>query len=359
MEVPNSNSFHAPELLLLVFESVPGTSGLQACSLVSRSWVDAAQFYLFQDVDLTRSAGRWDGFRRILEGSPHLVQPIRRIVMKPPSVEALSEICSLPFSRLEDVDIALELPLDRAASAVQQLLALPTIRQVKLSTIFLDSPATFQHIWERTSPLARLRRLELTTYPGNHDDLPISNPPPHIRLESLRFMSDEEDPRWIAAILSPFDLSGLVALSIGDPQLLQQIPFFGSLPTLELLDFSVASNHHQPIDLALLPQLEVLRITILGFGEAGHFMTLRTLASIGPASRIRDIGIRLWRGEDRDLTLCADLDVALSRLPLAHPYTVTFQMSRSDYQKERSYFPRLRFSNKLRQGDPDLDWFEE
>ncbi|KAJ7171345.1 hypothetical protein C8R46DRAFT_1088202 [Mycena filopes] len=162
-------------------------------------------------------------------------------------------------------------------------------------------------------------------------------------------------------MLGPFELSGLVALSIGDPRR----PFVESLPRLRLLDLSVTDNH-QPINLALLPQLEVLCIFIGGICGVVNAMVLATLSSVRPACAIRDISIYMgqFSGYDGrnelDLTLCADLDLVLSGLPLAHPYTVAVEISQSDHDVHASdsYFPRLKSSNRLILRDGYSDWFE-
>ncbi|KAJ7171377.1 hypothetical protein C8R46DRAFT_1216947 [Mycena filopes] len=365
------NPLCIPELLRLCLEFVSDTTDLRACSLVSRFWVDAAQSYLFREVDLgqnlSRSSSRWDNCRQTLNVSTHLIQHVRGIsIRNPSSVALLTEICSFPFSHLEDVNIALILLLDiPAAVSLQKLLAVPTLRRVKLFTPFLKSPTIFLRIWERTS--RRLQHLDLMCHEDgpDHDDLPISHSPPHIGLKSLRFIHGAESPSWIAAILSPFDLSGLVALSVGDPELLLQSPVVDSLPGLKLLELSI-SDDHEPIDLALLPQLEVLYISIGGAVRVVNTMVLAAFSSIRPASRIRDIGIRMWQfsahsgRHELDLTLCEDLDLALSGLSLAHPYTVTFEIGQSGHHvhAHQSHFPRLMFSNRLLLRDGYSDWFQ-
>ncbi|KAJ7171379.1 hypothetical protein C8R46DRAFT_1349379 [Mycena filopes] len=333
MEAPNP--LRISELLRLCVARVPA-SDLRACSLVSRSWVDAAQSYLFWELDFGRSSSK----RQILE-APHLIRYIRRIVTRPVSTETLAWSCSFPFSHLEDVDIALTMSIDlRIALHLQQLLALPTIRRVRLISLFVESPSIFLRIWERASPY--LRHLELFCHKCGPGDMSNPHGTPRIPLKSLRLISSAKTPDWIATTLSPFDLSGLDVLSVRDAQSLQGWP--------------VAVDNDQPwesIDLALFPQLEVLRISINAYREEENAMTIATLSSIRPTSRIRDITIPMRP------SVCVELDLALSRLPLPHPYTVTLEMTKSDYEKRQLYFPRLASSNTLRRSDPTGFWFRD
>ncbi|KAJ7171395.1 hypothetical protein C8R46DRAFT_1190730 [Mycena filopes] len=355
MEVPNP--LQIPELLRLCVARVPDASDLRACSLVSRSWVDAAQSSLFREVNLARAKRRWENCHQILEASPHLILHIRRLIAKPVSIETLSAICSFPFSHLEDVDIALTMSIDlQAALHLQQLMALPTIRRVQLSSFFVESPAIFLHIWERASP--RLRHLEL--FCRGFDDVPIPYRHPRIRLESLCLLDPTTAPNWIATILSPFDLSDLIVLSVNDAESLQHGAIVEGLPTLQFLQFPAADNHHpgKPVNLALFPQLEGLRISMLPFDGEGVAMTLATLSSIRPASRIRNITIHTHT-PPVPKALCEDLDLALSRLPLPHPYTVTHEMPQFNDEERQLYFPRLGSSNMLGRGDPKHSWFKD
>ncbi|KAJ7158175.1 hypothetical protein C8R46DRAFT_410975 [Mycena filopes] len=360
MEAPNP--LRIPELLRLCVVRVPDASDLRACSLVSRSWVDAAQSSLFWELDFGQSDKLWDRCQQILEASPHLILHIRRLAAKPVSIETLSAICSFPFSHLEGVDIALVMSIDLpAALDLQRLLALPTIQRVKLVTLFVESTAIFLRIWERASP--RLRHLELFCRgPGDmrgFGDMAIPTPHPHIRLESLSLIDRADARDWIPTTLSPFDLSGLVVLSVRDTQFLQRSPVVDSLSTIKLLDFFAADNEQpwESIDLAQFPQLEILRISIVTFNGEENAMTIATLSSIRPTARIRDIIIRM---RPRPQSVCVELDLALSRLPLPHPYTVTLQMTESEYEERQLYFPRLGSSNMLRRSKPGHTfWFRD
>ncbi|KAJ7171341.1 hypothetical protein C8R46DRAFT_1088192 [Mycena filopes] len=181
-------------------------------------------------------------------------------------------------------------------------------------------------------------------------DMPIPYPHPRIRLESLCFLS-RVDRNWIAALLSPFDLSGVIALSVSDSGLLQQRPIVESLPSLKILEDLFSDE--QRIDFALMPQLEVLRITL---GNRTNSVAYGTLASIRPTCRLRDIVINIARHGVPGL-FGEEWDLALSRLPLAHQYTVTFQMNQSDYDAQPG-FTRLRSLNILRRGEIDSNWFK-
>ncbi|KAJ7186460.1 hypothetical protein C8R46DRAFT_1341877 [Mycena filopes] len=242
-----------------------------------------------------------------------------------------------------------------AALDLQRLLALPTIRRVKLISFFVESPTIFLRIWERASPY--LRHLELFCYKGGPGNMPIPYPQPRIRLKSLHLTDRTNTPDWLATTLRPFDLSGLAVLSVWDTQSLHSRPIVHILPTLKLLDFPAAHNDEpwESIDLALLPQLEALRISIITFNEE-NTMTIATLSSIRPMSRIRDIIIRMRPVPE---FVCVETDLALSRLPLSHPYTVTLEMYQWEYEQRQLYFPRLASSNMLRRSDPTDFWFRD
>ncbi|KAJ7174884.1 hypothetical protein C8R46DRAFT_1215047 [Mycena filopes] len=116
------------------------------------------------------------------------------------------------------------------------------------------------------------------------------------------------------------------------------------------------------VDLALFPQLKILRISILDFlagvdtvALTTDSLILRTFPSICPTSRIYDIVLRIGT---LDAAVCEQLDRALSRLPLLHQYTVTLQMGQSAYDERKPFFPRLTSSKMLRRIEPDLDWFK-
>ncbi|KAJ7158172.1 hypothetical protein C8R46DRAFT_1111929 [Mycena filopes] len=214
--------------------------------------------------------------------------------------------------------------------------------------MFLESPAIFLRICERTSPC--LQHLDLICVQGGILETPIPHTLSRIWLKSLRFISRVDTPNWNPVMLSPMDLSGLIALSVGDTRRLQQRPLAESLPSLKILDLVFAHTH--PMDFALVPQLEVLRISIVG-GESGA--ASETLASIRPTCRLRDIFIRIQQSIPGPFG--EELDLALSQLPLAHRYTVTLEMDQSDYDTQPG-FTRLRSLNILRRGELDPNWFK-
>jgi hypothetical protein len=220
---------------------------LEACALVSKSWVFAAQHHFFREIVLD-SEHLCRAIDKTLRASSHLIQHIRRPRIRRSheailSVESLARICRIPFTNLNKLSIETYAPWPTPASQspgpLGQLLSLPTLQHVKLDTETLE-PAIFLPLWETCSP--NIRRLHLSCQLTSSD--PISpfrrRSSAKLSLESLRLDdAGTHVHEWMAHDFCPFDFSTLAVLSVGNStSILGCDAMEPALRTIEVLEFA-------------------------------------------------------------------------------------------------------------------------
>ncbi|KAJ7495412.1 hypothetical protein FB451DRAFT_1550837 [Mycena latifolia] len=329
-------------------------SDLKACALVSRAFVEAAQFHIFKELTIGRgNDGPWSRVQGTLNASPHLIRHIRRLELHPRrmSIETLASVCSFPFTHLKEIssfNFTLSLP---SAIAFQQLLALPSLRSVGIMCRF-EEPPTFLHIWDRCSP--NIKHLHLTSFQTSREAFQVTahHCSAPIRLESLRITAVEGVRDWVNHPLCPFDFSGITALSIFIYTEVVRWPKFAPvLRTLKVLDFSVYASE-PPIDLSPFLNLALLRIFL--YSAQAWPNAFDALATIAPTNRIRKIVIYgAIAGADPE-----ELDAKLSALPLHQLPAVEFQMAPAYFAQLAPALNRLNSRNMVYFADSDPDWFE-
>ncbi|KAJ6534116.1 hypothetical protein B0H19DRAFT_439627 [Mycena capillaripes] len=146
---------------------------LLSCSLVARSWVNAAQSHLLQAPERTFSGtgyGLWDKnrlalrFYNTLHTFPHLIRHVRDLRMElivdsSVTVETFGRICNLPFTHLRSVSIFVRKDLD--TKGLQQLFSLPNLVSINLDT-WIYHMYSFTTMWRRCSRVSDTWRSLLT-----------------------------------------------------------------------------------------------------------------------------------------------------------------------------------------------------
>ncbi|KAJ7116905.1 hypothetical protein C8R44DRAFT_879436 [Mycena epipterygia] len=296
-----------------------------ACTLVSRSWVYAAQAHIFRCVSLTfpNPIDEGLGFLATMKKSPHLIQHVRQLQvtctsdLSTRSTETFPAICNFPFTHLDRVDITMWHPEPSYMLCTQQLLSLPTIRRIQMICILTDPSDSFQ-MWDRCSP--RLAHLAIYSNLRSTSTSPPSQPPPpYIQLESLdlRQAVSVGLNDWLRQPLCPFDFSRLKHLAIWkNIELLISPKFTPALQTIETLDLYTGPNK-PTLDLSLFPRLELFRIRGRNWG-----WIYTTLSTITASSRILKI---LFVGNLYGTTP-EEFDSHLSTLPISPIVEFEFQM---------------------------------
>ncbi|KAJ6534131.1 hypothetical protein B0H19DRAFT_439811 [Mycena capillaripes] len=346
---------------------------LRACSLVCRSWVNAAQSHIFRRILLSGDAeDMWEKLKPLLETSPHLTRYISRLFICPEqlSAQSFSDICNLSFTNLRSVCINQFSSISPSmVIAMQQLFSLPSLSSVTLWC--LQWPAR-PGMWNRCSSLKHLflyctegdPEQELT--PSTSKAPPSLVPPTislrkRVTLQSLCIRTSEARPgrsidNWLTEALRPFDMSALNALSISKhPEIIRLEAFAVSLDTIELFEF-VATLSEVPIDLSSFSNLAVLRMSLPKTTTLP--MALQTLQTIRSPNRIRKIVVF-----DSTLTAaaCGQLDAALASLPLQESAKVLLEKDTMWGYSEaelNALFLLLDSKNMLRQAFRDNDWLK-
>ncbi|KAJ6484773.1 hypothetical protein C8R45DRAFT_999315 [Mycena sanguinolenta] len=350
---------------------------LMACVLVARSWVEPSQSLFYREPERINPCiweCLFDNRRpllrlyRTLNTCPHLIRHVRVLEMSLTLGSAAKEstfrsFCKLPFPQLERVSILFRRQ-DDCSMAFQELFSLPTLAYIQLNTVIYDMD-TFTEIWRRCSPSIRHLDLEaildLTYEPST--DGPDCVPAIPIQLESLRAVftrtkdSDRdpavEDIAVYPWALYPFDLANLKALSIRDDKGVAWEKLHLK-DTIQVLDVN-ATEEERAVDLALFPNLSLLRITPVNTLPP---MILATLSTITPFHRIKTVAVDLaydMNYSDYDVDLgdemsCAPLDSKLCGLSVDLPPTVELEASLESPNREiaRTLFPGLISREMLR-----------
>ncbi|KAF7368591.1 hypothetical protein MVEN_00182900 [Mycena venus] len=327
-------------------------SDLLSCSLVARSWVNAAQSHLFRNIPPDRHllAGRkvallqWMKVNDTFRTSPHLLRHVRGLTLDtlgtPSERDIFTNICLLSFAHLDDVSISVPRP---DLVSLKTLISRRTLRRLKLN-IIIDDWSIFGAIWEYCS--SSLRHIDLSCCLLLFDQparfIPHRAEP--VQLQSLRvwFWGSFVHPEDVyPRALYPFDLSHLTALSIRNDL---GYPWDDvSLETVQFLDIDFKAEGPE-IEISSFSNLSVFRVTI----DASTLpIVLETLSAIPSSHHIRMIGISTGDDYDPNKVDCAQLDSTLANLSLPHPITVEVEVN-SGSNCRSEFFPLLNLRNMLR-----------
>ncbi|KAK7006391.1 hypothetical protein R3P38DRAFT_1707923 [Favolaschia claudopus] len=348
----SSNTLRIQELLALCITSVSDSPRtLLNCSLVARSWVNAAQSELFRIAYLS---GRPDRvarkFYNALLCSPHLAHYVRELSIGDlPSL--IQNFVHIPFTHLHTLRLAIY-HVSVAFEIYRPLLSLPTLRTLHLQTFsglsasvrFLALCPTIQHLHLSCGE-------DYEESPPNSPSV-LSMTPSVIRLISLQLeiLAGELDaPQHDLgqAAWYPIDLSGLKALSIwGSNLIIGDILPKATQENIRILD---SNSWVGELDLSPFKNLRVLR---LGMVECAESDVRRTLASISSSNLIQTVVLGLSNGllhYNKDE--CAHVDRILLSLA-SRDIRVEFEFqlnARGAEEKVQEWFPAITSQNKLEQ----------
>ncbi|KAF7368333.1 hypothetical protein MVEN_00154700 [Mycena venus] len=318
---------------------------LTSCALVARSWVDAAQSWLFRaphEINVS-----WDEnevllrFHRALQNSPHLTRHVRDLL-----INAYMD-CSITQTTLEKTS-GIRTPSSSCSVS-------PTLRRVGINTL-VDDLVFFGDVWKRCSPSIRHLELQIWFDLVYQPACDAPEPAVPIQLDSLQVAFSRSpfrnkhpayegplDPEVVYPwALHPFDLSNLKALSIQDEM---GVPWERFGKTVQVLDV-YATAGERTIDLSSFPNLAVFRISR---DWAISPMMISTLSTITSSSSIRTITIDLGYNDiytgynDLEEAECPELDAVLSALPMENPPTIEFEVTLESetHEMAKRCFPRL------------------
>ncbi|KAJ7662814.1 hypothetical protein DFH06DRAFT_1325164 [Mycena polygramma] len=334
---------------------------LIACALVSRSWVQPAQSYLFSRIRLVDPSHRayknmimWRRLQDTLKASPHLVEYIRHLDLNIRLDEGPTfwEICGFPFTHLKEIEIYYATDLHKShARALCQLFSRPLLRRVRLTG---SSPKArhFRKMFERCS--TELKHLQLRCcirVPLR--DLTAPQSRPAVPLTSLRIgLAGEVDHRFLSA-LHPFDLAHLKVLSLHGHVRIHWNEVAQALTAVEILCLTLKQTHWG-LDLSVFPNLSHLRITTArGFDKAIEADNMRTLLST--IASVPSIHISIYF-VDMKREVCEIVDAALCGLPLR---TVEAEVNLQDLHLATEYLPQLHSNNMLRVVPHNFHWWKD
>ncbi|KAJ6533716.1 hypothetical protein B0H19DRAFT_1383655 [Mycena capillaripes] len=352
--------FNVPELVDQCINFLGGSKcALQACALVSRSWVYPAQTLLFREFRLTVRGSTtkvWARLRASLKSSPHLIRHVRSLDLELGETEiaTLGQICNFQFTHLDRICVVhLGYLALQSAQALQQLLGRPTLRRVELRCMFLD-PAHFMQIWSDCSPSIRHVDMRCLSVRPHFSIVPYPGTP--IRLESLHMGSEGSLDSRLLQESRLFDPSHLTTLSFDSKINVNWQELTPHVRTVKTLIFE-ATDPRAPLDLSLLPSLTVMRIYIPS--ARSRMLSLQTLhetlSGLPPSSDIHKIVI-VPEVAKPGSTICEQIDRILSTLPVDPLPMVELEMRRKHYDSVVSYFPRLTSKNLLHRVDCLSEW---
>ncbi|KAJ6473364.1 hypothetical protein C8R47DRAFT_718742 [Mycena vitilis] len=345
----HSSLFDVQELVDHCIDCLWGSpSDLKVCALICRRCVYPAQSHLFRQFNAQiggppAAHEAWDRFRQVLKGSPHLIRHVCRlhIIMGPDErgLSLLWSVANFPFTHLWHVHIVHigNLPMQHAL-ALQQLLSVPTLRQLVLQgdSLGADSSEAFlaASVFGRCSPAMRYLRIQLL---GAVPSVVYTNSrvAAAIPLTSLHIAIPPEPPQRFSPILWAFGASQLKALSVRG--MVDWVLAAPVMNTIEILCLHLQPGSTTGLDLSAFINLSVLCINCARESEAD----LRALIStILPAHRIHTVVIWSW-----DRELCGVFDETLAPL---HISMVEVEVNKANLRNVAEYFPRLREQGVVR-----------
>ncbi|KAK7022675.1 hypothetical protein R3P38DRAFT_2961736 [Favolaschia claudopus] len=331
---------------------------LASCSLVARSWVDAAQAKLFCAPHLTNcevvSSNRIAlKLHKVLSTSPHLLRHVRSMFLSQTSLHHTTDakLAQLGSSRLDTLSLQIANTTNNEIH-IGSLMRYPNLRRLRCFFPFGFSGCA--RYMENFSSTVEHLDLECFHWELIHFNVPIdSQTVPRIQLKSLylNLLDKPKQPQrlWPTA-LYPFGLGRLKYLGVWRARLIQwdTIPHETNQSIEEL---QIGIEDTELVDLSPLIHLRTLHLILLSPNNVIPPGCRYTIASLTAHHRV-DV-ITLWVG---DLDFEEDdesrqLDLVLSTLPLEPRPTVEFESSIKKEGREESLkrlFPKLVAQNQFR-----------
>ncbi|KAK7006334.1 hypothetical protein R3P38DRAFT_3214379 [Favolaschia claudopus] len=350
----SSNPLRIQELLDLCITFLSESpADLLSCSLVARSWVNAAQSELFRTPHLisVRSDRAARKFCNALSKSPHLGHHVRELSMGnwPALIQNLDPVTFTHLHTLRfyigNVSVASEL--------YRPLLSLSTLR-----TLHLDTSSRFLASVQFLVLCPTIRHLNLSCredYEEPQADFAssLSEKLPFIRLTSLELeISGGEDPvqhNLNQAALYPLDISELKVLSIWGSSTIR----WNSLPPAAQESIRIVDSNFWlgELDLSPFKNLAVLRLGMIqGGGGIAESDVRCTLASISPANPIQIVVLGLSNGLLRyNKEECTQIDrILISLAERDVRVELEFHLdTQGAEEKVRDWFPTIAAEKKF------------
>ncbi|KAK7018210.1 hypothetical protein R3P38DRAFT_2981774 [Favolaschia claudopus] len=330
---------------------------LTTCSMVARSWMDAAQAKLFFAPHLTnvRVITTVDRvalkFYDILVTSPHLLRYVRAICLIQATLSSSTDakLSCLEFPRLE----TLSLDTVYLAHWMPHLGSLPKSPSLRRLHLFLPGAFTHSaHLLEDFSPTVQHLELLCTHWdPTELTPGPGSVPSIYLTSLYLRVLDDPyETPQCLSSTATyPFNLEQLKYLAIWDARCIAWDSIAKETKrSIEVLQLGIKGSER--VDLAPFSNLHDICLVLLHSKPVPRGCR-DTLSTITSSHHIRSI--RIWVGdseigEDEEY---GKLDLVLSTLPL-HPLPIVkFESSIEPEAREesmRKLFPKVVAQNRFK-----------
>ncbi|KAJ6531111.1 hypothetical protein B0H19DRAFT_1190464 [Mycena capillaripes] len=264
-----------------------------ACTLVCRAWVYAAQSRLFRNMTFWNSTT--DQHLRIsrlweMSNSPHLLALVLRLEIHLHYLASDSFLGAInQFTRLKEILISGSTP-HTTTIAIRALLGLPTVQSVELYCTFPSMDA-FVQIWDGCSESIQHLTLGIVHVNGPEYDWASSSAShgrPKLKLKSFRVLLADFILPWVTIDACPFALSQLTTLCVGQTQIALQIApwstFLSPPPTIRHLELR-GNAIHDPVDLARFPHPRHLTLEAYGIRNMRTALS-STLVTIPPTSHI-------------------------------------------------------------------------
>ncbi|KAK7024775.1 hypothetical protein R3P38DRAFT_2951150 [Favolaschia claudopus] len=331
---------------------------LLSCSLVARSWVNAAQSNLLRvPMDATPERSlllRAPGLCRALKKFPHLLRHIRELDLESYDAslapEVIEQLSHLAFTHLKSIYIRVH--GESSPEALHRLVHLPRLRYLGLRAVLdgsYDLALTMLvQALRHSSPSVEHLDLHVVDFPNKPIGDEVAAP---ILLKSARLVWGPEREHYPTRISSvyPFNISELKALCTVAGTF---VPWH-TIPkqSIQILQLE-CWNDPDFCDISVFPNLLVLRLEVHVFSKG----LITTLASISSEQKIHTIVI-IDEYNYVDETERKELDLELvdccSRLP--HLRTIDVEAEYATGDEIGSSFPLLSCRKMFRNTSPSWE----
>ncbi|KAJ6564468.1 hypothetical protein B0H19DRAFT_78903 [Mycena capillaripes] len=299
---------------------------LKRCALVGRNWTKSAQMHLFNHI-VIGSAGDWNPtflarartrcrlLCEVLDTSPRLLRLVESLQIHLDTIppDALSSFANLSFPCLRRIFVSGNW-MPASAILIQELFSLGTLTAISISGNFASLSAFTQILGQCSTSITNVSFCSIRT-----PTTIIHGDPSDRRIEvyglDLWWSSGIHD--WLNSPQCPFDFSNLRRLRLNENTSLPQWPAFApSIPRVEHLQFQPQVPGLTAIDFAPFTNLQCIEIFIEFRDDVSS--ALHTLSTIARTNHIQTIRFRLTHTSIPNAESGAEMDRALSTLPIPH-----------------------------------------
>ncbi|KAG6917874.1 hypothetical protein DXG01_000644 [Tephrocybe rancida] len=292
---------------------------LQACSLVSRTWVQSSRLHLFRNLDLddtdtskaAQNSLRILRLRDLLRASPLLAQYIKDLNIRHGADEAtgvgilgnpnlpfiftaLSSLVSLKISPLERSVFVGHIP----PSLNSSMESMSSLKVLHLNDLNFLRPQDVLRLLRSSSLVTNLTLLRLTFEQPDDISRGVEGPPMNQLASIARLATDSAImASSFTNSLSPIDISRVEFLEIcpSTATYAALTQLLSHAPVLQRLDMTLDADpdHSPPIDLQELLSLNTLvfRIRALLGRENSLPWLHRVMSSLSPDNRVEDLSL--------------------------------------------------------------------